>query len=333
MIWRAIGDGDLAACLSVDPARTGEELVGHDRAIDVWSNLMQSCSFNAAVIEADPPIAGHRIVAFGASVFVSRAFAEEEISNPRPGLNARIIASVDSGQPAVLNKAQLRSANTKDGLDLVILYPTWRKGLLNRQQISEAQMLLASSFLQDHLGFRLNRLITEMLDDEERQSYAEATGVWRTVSDFGEFYSQHPNTHWNRGRSLAVITRTEAFRVPGHIIAMLFQYCEPTLGLREADQHLLSAALTGQTDEELAHSLGTRLPAVKKRWRSLFELASDYANLFPDMGDGSEDAGRGRQKRQFILQYVREHPEELRPFEHKSGLRSATRPGLPAQDR
>jgi hypothetical protein len=130
MIRRAIGDGDLAACLSVDPARTGEELVGHDRAIDVWSNLMQSCSFNAAVIEADPPIAGHRIVAFGASVFVSRAFAEQEISNPRPGLNARIIASVDSSQPAVLNKAQFRSANTKDGLDVVILYPTWRKGLL-----------------------------------------------------------------------------------------------------------------------------------------------------------------------------------------------------------
>lgn len=321
MIWRGLREEDLAACLNVDPRRIGAESIGHSRAQHAWTELARSCSFNAAVIEADPPIASHRIVAFGASVFVSRAFAEEEISNPRPGLNARIIASVDSGQPVVLNEAQLRSANTEGRLDLVVLCPQWRKDALNADQIAEAQMLLASSFLQDHLGFRLNRCITEMLDEEERESYAEASGVWRTISNFSEFYSQHPDTDWNRGRSLSVITRQEAFRVPGHIAAMLFQHREPVLGLREADQQLLRAALTGLTDDELARSLHIRLPAVKKRWRSLFELAAAHADLFPDMGNWIEESGRGRQKRQFILAYVREHPEELRPFEHKHNLR------------
>ena len=100
----------------MDPARLGLETVGYGRAVDAWRTLMRSCSFNAAAIEADPPIAGHRIVAFGASVFVSRAFTEQEISNPRRGLNARIIDSIDVGQPVVLSEDELRSANTEGGL-------------------------------------------------------------------------------------------------------------------------------------------------------------------------------------------------------------------------
>jgi hypothetical protein len=317
MIWRGLREEDLAACLSVDPARIGAETVGYNRAIDAWRDLIRSPSFHSAVIEADPPIAGHSIVAFGASVFVSRAFADEEISNPTPGLNARIITSIASVRPAVLNKAELRSANTEGGLDLVVLCPKWRKGILSAKQVSEVQMLLASSFLQHHLGFRLNRLITEIMDEEERVSYAEASGAWRTISDFSEFYSQNPNTHWERGRSLSITTTDDAFRVPGHICALLFQYREPVLRLQEADQQLLSAALTGLTDDELARCLGIRLPAVKKRWRSLFDRASAHEDLFHDMDDGLEGSGRGRQKRQFILTYVREHPEELQPFDHK----------------
>lgn len=330
MFWRGLREEDLTACLSVDPARIGEELVGYGRAVDAWRCLTRSCSFHSAQVETGPPMAGHRIAGFGASVFVSRDFADEEISNPRPGLNARIIASldsrrasVDSGQPAVLNKTQLRSANAEGGLDLVVLCGSWRKNILSAAQISEVQMLLTSSFLQEHRGFRLNRLIFETMDEAETEFYVEATGVWQIVSDFSEFYSQHPDTLWNKGRSLAVVTRNDAFRAPGNVTTILFHYNEPVLGLREVDQRLLSAALTGLTDEELACSLGIRLPAVKKLWRSLFERASTHADLFPQMSDGLGEPGRGRQKRQFILAYVREHPEELRPFEHKNNLERA----------
>jgi hypothetical protein len=320
MIWRGLREEDLAACLSVDPARIGAETVGYNRAINAWRDLMRSTSFHSAVIEADPPVAGHRIVAFGASVFVSRVFADEKISNPSPGLNACIIASIAAGQAVVLNKAELRSANTEGGLDLVVLYGNWRKDMIS-EQVSEAQMLLTSSFLQLHRGFRLNRLIFESMDEGERKSYIEASGAWQTISDFSEFYSEHPNTHWNRGRSLGLTTRNEAFRSPGNITALLFQYNEPVLRLQEADQQLLNAALTGLTDEELALNLAIRLPTVKKRWRALFERASTHADLFHDMCDGLEGSGRGRQKRQFILTYVRDHPEELRPFESKDRSR------------
>jgi DNA-binding CsgD family transcriptional regulator len=327
MIWRGVREDDLTACLGVAPARIGTELVGYDRAVEAWKIMMRSRSFQSAVIEADSPIAGHRIVAFGAAVFVSRAFADEELSNPRPGLNARIIASIDSGQSSidsgqtvVLNHTQLRSANTEGGLDLVVLYGTWRKNILGVGQISEAQTLLALAFQHLYQGFRFNRLITESTDEVETK-YAEQPG-WRMVSDYREFYVGRPDINWNRHNTLAIVEAEDANRVPGTIYLLLFQYREPVLRLRQAEQDLLSAALTGLTDEELASRLHVRLSTVKKLWRSLFERASARPNLFPRMRDGLDGPVRGRQKRQFILNYVRDHPEELRPFEYESKPRS-----------
>ena len=317
MIWRALRDDDLTACLGVAPAHIGAELIGYNRAIEVWRKLMRSRSFQAAVIEANPPIAGHRIVAFGAAAFVSRAFAEEELSNPRPGLNARIIASIASGQPVVLNDHQLRFANTEGGLDLVILYGTWRKDVLSVEHVSEAQMLLTLSFQLLYQGFRFHRLTSECTDEVETK-YLESNPGWRTVSDYSEFYAKHPDILPNRHNTLVVATAEHATRIAGSVLKMLFQYREPVLRLRQTDRDLLNAAITGLTDEELARHLDVPLPALKKRWRSLFELASAHPNLFPQISNGRDAEGRGRQKRQFILNYVRDHPEELRPFEHKN---------------
>jgi DNA-binding NarL/FixJ family response regulator len=314
MFWHPLRDEDLISCLDIDPRRVGAELIGKDRAIEAWKALMRSCAFRSSVIKSEQPIQGNRIVGFGAAVFVSSAFVDEEVCDPRPGLNTRIITSVDSGDSVVLNKVALRRANTKGGLDLVVLYPQWRKDVLSAGQVSEVQTLLASSFLERHRGFRLNRLVTEVLDLSERRSYVEPTGVWRVTSEFSEFYSRQQNVTWNRERCLAVITRQEAFRVPGHITSILFQYNEPSLGLSDVDQRLLEAGLTGLTDEELAHALNTGLATVKKRWRSIFERVAARSDLFPDLSGGLDDVGRGRQKRHYILSYVREHPEELRPF-------------------
>jgi hypothetical protein len=323
MFWHRLRDEDLIACLNIDPARMGAELIGHERAVRVWRELIPSRSLTSAVIECDPPNAGHRIVGFGAAVFVARTFAEAEIANPRPGLNARIIASVASGESVVLNEAQLRAANTEGGLDVVVLYPQWRMEL-NAEQMLQAQMLLISAFLEEHRGYRLHRLLGEILRETERQYYIEPAGVWRVISEFRDFYLENPDTSWNSGRCLAVVNRQEAFQVYGHITGILFQYREPVLGLSDADQQLLTAALTGLTDEELAHHLSLGLSTVKKRWRSLFErAAAKHSELFPKITADLDAPGRGRQKRHFILAYVRDHPEELRPFDAKAIRRNS----------
>jgi hypothetical protein len=314
MFWRALRSDDLISCLEVDPQRMGAELIGKERAVEAWRALMRCCSFQAAVIETERPIEGRSTVGFGANVFVTRTFVENEISNPRPGLNARIIESLTCGEPVVLNKAQLRSANTENGLDLVVLYPQWRKGVLTAGQVRQVQSALAAAFLEGHRGFRLNRILCEVVNGAARVFYLEPAGVWRVITEFSQFYLDNPDTKWNQDRCLAIVSRQEAFQVPGHIVGILFEYRDPVLGLSEPDQRLLSAALGGLTDEELADRLKVGLPAVKKRWRSIFERVSTREDLFPGLGDDAGAGSRGRQKRHYILAYVREHPEELRPF-------------------
>ena len=55
------------------------------------------------------------------------------------------------------------------------------------------------------------------------------------------------------------------------------------------------------------------LPTIHKRWQTLFARVQDiHPDLLPDAPlDGQ--AGRGSEKRRPLLNYLRAHPEELRP--------------------
>lgn len=170
-------------------------------------------------------------------------------------------------------------------------------------------MLLAWSFLQDHAGYRLKRLLAEAIGEAERQ-FAKASHTWQEVVDFGNLYNSG-----DLNRSLWLLTRNNGLAVPGSITTMLFHYREPILRLRPSDQELLLAALDGMTDKELSHRLRLNLGTIKKRWVSLFErVANVKPALLPEVNGADNSHKRGAQKRHRLLAYVREHPEELRPF-------------------
>jgi hypothetical protein len=67
-------------------------------------------------------------------------------------------------------------------------------------------------------------------------------------------------------------------------------------------------------DASAARALFISPPAVKHRWASIYgRVAASRPDLCPTDADGT----RGVQKRQRVLTYVRNHPEELRPFDFK----------------
>lgn len=307
---RDLRDEDLIECLELNAARIGDELVGRAPAVEIWKRLIRSRSFNSTVIEAARPPQGHRIVGFGSAVFVSPAFAEAELSNPRPGLNSRIIASIDAGRSVVLSEAELRSGNSRGGLNLVVLFASWRRDILNPDGVSEVIVALNGRFMEDHLGYRFNSLILETAGPEEAAT-VRTMQIWRAVGKFDE-PGQPTRTLW-------VVTRKEALNVAGSVANPLFHFTEPVLCLRDADQQLLLAALGGVTDEELSSKLSVSLTAVKKRWLSIFERTIDARpDLFPAADVQNDGQKRGRQKRHHVLAYIRKHPEELRPIEVSS---------------
>jgi hypothetical protein len=253
------------------------------------------------VIETERPIAGHKIVACGMGVFVTRAFADREIKTPRPGLNSRIIATVASGESVVLSRAQIAAGNAGEGLDFVNMYGTWREGIMNANQLAEVQALLGTSFVEHFAGYRFNRVLKEAVGHSQI-ALARATGTYRLVAEFQESES-----------ALAVVTRESVVTAPYSVAARMYRYQEPVLRLRPAEQRLLAAALAGKTDAELSADLGLSIEAIKKRWMSIFDRVDQFK---PDiLSKGAEDSeGRGPQKRHRVVAYIRSHPEELRPF-------------------
>jgi DNA-binding CsgD family transcriptional regulator len=100
----------------------------------------------------------------------------------------------------------------------------------------------------------------------------------------------------------------------GTWMASLFVHRPPQFGFRPSEQRLLLAALQGGTDEDLADTLGISLSAVKKAWRSIYDRVTDRRpGLIPDQVPEELTSERGKEKKQRLLAYLREHPEELRP--------------------
>ena len=304
MIWREVREADLLECLAIEPRHLGDEIVGRECGLAVWRELIRSRSFNSCVVES-ASLPG-RILGFGASVFVTREFATREIEDPMPGLNSRIIASIANGASVVRPEADLYNACADQPLDVVTLFGNWIDGL-SAEQVRQIQTAFPMSFIEAHLGYRLNRLFQENIG-RAQCGYIESSGVWRITKRYTDCE-----------RALAVMTRSDAFSVSGSIAASLFQYQEPILGLRDGEKHLLVEALTRRSDDELAKGMNLSPATVKKRWQALFERVTDkHPTLLPSDGDESSKLTRGPQKRHHILAYVRSHPQELRPYRWRS---------------
>jgi hypothetical protein len=68
--------------------------------------------------------------------------APSELSRPTPGLNSRIIARTADGRSVVLNDADLRRGNSRDGLHLVVLAVVWRRGVLTPEEAAPVVQLV-----------------------------------------------------------------------------------------------------------------------------------------------------------------------------------------------
>jgi len=327
--WRPLVEGDLNEGLAICPECAGDELVGSTRALDVWRRLMSMQAFGSAVVETDTPITGHRLLGIGAAVFVTQAFADQEVGEPQPGLNARIIRSIDARWPVVVSDSQLRSANADSGLDLVILCASWRRNVLDSERQSELESLLAAAFFRLFAGWRFRQMIREGVG-RHAIAHIESQRIFGAKYCFDDSARRSRDDSASDDRALFVCTRAHALAVPGSVASILFGYREPILGLGEQDQELLRAALAGATDKELACTLDLKLPTLKKRWATVFHhISVQKPDLLPDPDNRWNSRVRGPQKRHVLLDYLRDHPEELRPSTRLSrrgpGSRKVTR--------
>ena len=302
---------DIEEGLAIQPCKRGDALVGIEAAMEAWKYLFASPFFISGVLEFSPPVRGHRLIGIGAAIFISSEFAATVLSDLRPDINSRLIRDLLADQPVLPGLHDIARANAGDGVEVLVLCGHWMEDILTPEERNEMQTVMAFSFAEQLSGYRIPRIFHETACEPSRE-FAARSIVYQPLAAFPEL-----------GRVIHLMDSDSVRQVPASIGNVIFAFREPMLRLRDSDQQLLSAALKGATDAELAAELGVTCPAVKARWRSTFER---IGKVMPELGsdEAEHDGHRGTQKRHRILAYVRNHPEELRPYDWK--LRTGVSP-------
>lgn len=253
------------------------------------------------------------IVGFGLGAFVKKNFADEEIREPRPGLNARIIENVVAGNPVIATYTEIRDANTRGDLQHALMEACWKASLSPSEEY-QVRAVSSAAYLELLAGYRLARFFTELVGELDVSQRKHGLPEFRIVDRFEDLRSRNPKTVWNPERMLIETTPDDIRAHPHSIGAGLFRHRTPQFGFTRAEQELLELALEGGDDAAMAKSLFVTVPAIKRRWTTIFDRVG---GIRPDLSPLDGEGTRGVQKRQRVLSYVRSHPEELRPFDAK----------------
>jgi hypothetical protein len=276
-----------------------------------WRSLLGREAFRAIVFE-DAKDSQVQTVGVGVSVFVSDGFLFELKTPPffctGPELSKRILC----GNSPLLSDKQVRQANAWGGLNLL----TW-VGAYNADHLQSAEGLAAmiAAFIDVHRGFLLKELTAHAMTLENLEGAIRSGGLFFSPVE-GRYVESldRPLHEVFAAPHLIGLTRELAMARVGTWIGSLFVYQPPQFSFRPSEQRLLLAALPGGTDEDVATALGISLSAVKKTWRSIYDRVTDRSpGLIPDQVPEELTSERGKEKKQRMLAYLREHPEELRP--------------------
>ncbi len=173
-----------------------------------------------------------------------------------------------------------------------------------------------AAFLEYHCSYRLKELVAHG-GSAEHLFGMRRTGGWLWNGRTGRyrlFWEDDLNEIVSKPH-IADLTREIALADPGSWIGSLFVYQPPRFSFNRSEQRLLLAALNGGTDQELCEDLEISLDTIKKTWRRIYGrvAACSPEVLVHGSAEDRLRTERGKEKKQRLILYLRDHPEELRP--------------------
>ena len=310
--YRAFRPADTPSCvrlLAVYPEYTPDLLA---RLPTFWKRLLDEKAMIAATVEERQSGRRPRIVAFAGTVFVSDAFMHEARRGREPYLISRLVELELRGRESpVLRRNAIARANAGDGLNTIILHAAPKTPEAGEPGYAY-RFFLKEAIVWSHRGYR----IKEGLQEVWSESDLEWVQAYQTLrSDYAGYYRNAGCPIPTPRPYLYGVTAEETLRNASSLAAPVFLYTPPRFYFPRGAQEILARALDGETDAALANSLHVSLATVKMRWRLIYERVEEIApELFPQALGEQTETSRGKEKRRHIIEYVRNHPEELRPF-------------------
>ncbi|MBL8212653.1 MAG: hypothetical protein JNK87_18205 [Bryobacterales bacterium] len=290
---RPIRAGDFAAAQS---------LLTQDRELfstETWSTLPQQLEsllakgrLHGGVVE---DLAG-TLCFCGVTAF-ARTNAIAPIAHSA-GFRESLLRHERTAHPLLLNQRALAQANAEGDLALIHLFGCADSMDPATARTAELHRLAFEAFLNHHAGYRLAELWQEAV---------HPTAILFLQSMGVPAFRRYPLPSGAEGH-LFCFTRADAATRPGNPLAPLMKFQPPRLGFTRAQQRLLAFAIHDVPDRLAATQLAVTEAAIKKRWRSIYDRVEQIdTRLAPVTCSGPE-------RRRMLLLYLRQHPEELRPY-------------------
>jgi hypothetical protein len=282
--------------------------------IALWRAMVASGALRITLVEdaALPDIDAIQMI--GASVFLTNAFFDNYLQQPYPGLSAQLYEEMLAGNSPVLTGNEIREANSREGLNLLMMHFALKNPDLNDRKTQEVMFAVNTAFFFFYGGYHLKTAMQEVYG-RQAADYMHAGG-FRIVDDFGASFAGANEGAADLQPYLLLLRREEVQPSAVNPLSFLFYPMRPLIHFSPGEQKVLELALLNESDKEIADDLGISADAVKKTWRRAYERASLAApHLTVADGEGKSMGARGAEKRRHLLDYLRIHLEELRPHE------------------
>jgi hypothetical protein len=315
---RPMRPGDVRECveiLAADPvvgSRYGA-LVGQVRP--TFLRLLGRLAFRAVVFE---DFAAHpkRLVGLGISAFLVEAYVGKLKTAPLCWAGPDLVGRIVRGEDPILTDRQLRDANAGSGLHNFVWHGCTR---LEERARPEVNHCVISAFVEQHRGFFLREVLAQAESFQTAQMILNTGGLlWNPEKHEYERATDGITPRLINEPHVLGLTRELGLAQIGSWVGSLFIYEAPQFGFRPSEQRLLTAAFDGGTDEDLARELTISVSAVKKAWQAIYQrIATVRPTLIPIDAGRTWTRERGKEKKQRLMAYLRDHPEELRPVSRR----------------
>lgn len=268
------------------------------------------------VVENLRPTGGWHLVAVGMSGFAVQSVVDAHLATPKPFVFLEFLRrSVAREENVFLDPVQIGRANSGDGVDLVLTYlqGTWDFTSSFWRVVGE---MIHGALVRHHRGYNMRRILHE---DWKREADIYLAAGFEAFAQFD--VTDAPNDPGDAMREpKRVLYYSDRTRnrdaAPGSSVSFLMNYVPPVCGLTRAEQRVLTHAIEGETDEEIAENLGVSPNTIKQVWRSVYgRLGDRIPFLFarPDDILLFAEGKRGPEKRRYAIAFLKDHLQELRP--------------------
>jgi len=312
--YRPITHRDIAECLKLLPAWL--DLTESSKAAlpGLWRRLVDEPSMVSAVIEDLTQPAGTRIQAWGVTMILPRTLVETLAldAQPEPFVSRRIYEALLDGSFVPMSDREIGEANARGELTMIILHFSQRTPApdITDPTVQKVIAMANDTFRTFHDGYNLKAIYYEA--GGVNDLVAAAAGFerlqYRDESALAELPPERRLAFYGLTRARA------ATMIPGPPARNAFEHQPPLFGFSASQRRLLWLALFDDSDEALMEPLDVTIHGLKKLWRGIYERIQDRMPEFFGTETDSDEGRRGPEKRRQVLAYVRQRPEELRPW-------------------